>query len=123
MTDAEEALRTALAEGPTPGPWQIRMSRDKFGCTGCQVFVHTHAATCVAAEDYYPAAKYFPNTNEDGTYQPDERTDCDWHRVATARYIAAENPLAKQAILDDLNQAREESEQWERRARSLGWSD
>jgi hypothetical protein len=123
MTDAEKALRMRLVEGPQEGPWQIRMGRDKFGSTGYQVCAHTHAAMCIAAEDYYPSPKYFPDMDEDGFYQPDERIDCFGHRVATARYIAAANPLAMQAILDDLEHARREADRWEKRARSLGWSD
>lgn len=122
MTDAEKALRTALAEGLNDGPWQVRMTRDKQGCTSYQVVVHTHAGICVAAEDYYAPGK-FPRTDEDGYYQPDNSIDCAPHRVATARYIAAANPLAIQAILDDLDHSRKEVDRWEKRARSLGWSD
>jgi len=58
-----------------------------------------------------------------GYYQPDDRIDCFPHRVATARYIAAANPRAVQAILDDLDHCREGADRWEKRARSLGWSD
>ena len=122
MTPEEETLRQAITGRPTEGPWQIRMTHDKQGCTSYQVLVHTHAAICVAAEDYY-APDAFPNTDEDGYYQPDDRIDCSPHRVATARYIAAANPRAVQAILDDLDHCREGADRWEKRARSLGWSD
>jgi hypothetical protein len=122
MTEAEQALRTALAAGPKEGPWQVRMGRDRLGCTGYQIRVHTHAAICVTAEDYYLPGN-FPETDEDGYYQPDDRIDCYPHRVATARLIAAANPLAMRAILGDLDQARKDADRWEKRARSLGWSD
>lgn len=122
MGPQEEAIREALAAGPTAGPWQIRMGRDKWGLTGYQVFTHTHAAVCVAAEDYYALGKY-PAADEDGYYQPDKRIDCLPHRVASARYIAAANPQAVMELLDDLDRAREEAAEWEERARALGWQD
>lgn len=99
------------------------MDRDKFGSAGYQVCAHTHAAMCIAAEDSYPAPEYFPDTDEDGFYQPDERIDCFGHRVATARYIAAGNPLAMQAILDGRDHALEEADRRGKRARSLARSD
>jgi len=98
------------------------MARDKWGGTGYQVLTHTHAAVCVAAEDYYAHGEY-PAADEDGYYEPDERIDCLPYRVATARYIAATNPQAILAVLDDLDLAREEASQWEERARALGWQD
>jgi len=125
MTDheqAEQALRNAIAEKPIRGPWQVRMGRDKLGCTEYRILTHSHATICVAAEDYY-APGQFPETDDDGYYQPDSRIDCLPHRVATCRFIAAANPLAMQAILDALDRARDQAARWEKRARSLGWTD
>lgn len=118
MTPEEEALRQAIAERPTEGPWQIRMTHDKQGCTAYKVLMHTHAAICVAAEDYY-APGHFPDTDGDGYYQPDDRIDCFSDNIATARFIAAANPLAVKAILDELDRTRAEAERWETLATTL----
>jgi hypothetical protein len=122
MTEHEQALRTAIADKPIEGPWQVRMVRDKLGCTGYRILTHSHAAICVAAEDYY-APEDFPETDDDGYYQPDTRIDSFPHRIATGRFIAAANPVAMQAILDELDRARGQATRWEQRARSLGWPD
>lgn len=119
MTPEEEALRLAIAGRPTDGPWQIRMTHDKKGCTAYAVLMHSHAAICVAAEDYY-APGHFPGTDEDGYYQPDDRIDCLPDKVATARFIAAANPLALKAILDELDRTRSEALKWEKLATALG---
>ncbi len=122
MTEQEKAVRAALADRPTEGPWQVRLGSDRLGGAAYHILLHTHAAICVAAKDYYLPG-YFPDADEDGYYQPDDRLDCLPHGVATARYIAAANPAAMQAILDELDYAREDADRWEKRARSLGWSD
>ena len=118
MTPEEDALRQAIASNPTEGPWQVRITRDKQDGTSYQVLGHTHAAICVAAEDYYEPGK-FPNTDDDGYCQPDDRIDCFPHRVATARYISAASPSAMKAILDDLDRTRAEAVLWEKLVRKL----
>jgi hypothetical protein len=120
MTDYEQAIRNAIADEPIQGPWQVWMGRDKHGCTGYRILTHSHAAICVAAEDYY-APGHFPETDDDGYYQPDARMDCFAHRVATARYIAATNPQAIEALVRELDVAREHAKTWEQRAKTLGW--
>ena len=121
MTPEEQELRYAIAGRPTEGPWQVRIGHDNHGLTGYQVLTHTHAAVCVAAQDYY-AEGHLPNTDEDGYHIPDETIDCFPHRVATARYIAAANPQTIKSLIDDLDRTRAEAAAWENCARSLGWS-
>ena len=121
MTPEEQELRYAIAGRPTEGPWQVRIGHDNHGLTGYQVLTHTHAAVCVAAQDYY-AEGHLPDTDEDGYHMPDEAIDCFPHRVATARYIAAANPQTIKSLIDDLDRTRAEAAAWENCARSLGWS-
>ena len=70
MTPEEQELRYAIAGRPTEGPWQVRIGHDNHGLTGYQVLTHTHAAVCVAAQDYY-AEGHLPDTDEDGYHMPD----------------------------------------------------
>ncbi len=121
MTPEEQELRYAIAGRPTEGPWQVRIGHDNHGLTGYQVLTHTHAAVCVAAQDYY-AEGHLPDTDEDGYHMPNKTIDCFPHRVATARYIAAANPQTIKSLIDDLDRTRAEAAAWENCARSLGWS-
>jgi hypothetical protein len=122
MTQHEQQIREALDGKPLMGPWQVRMCHNNWGETGFRVLTHCRPSICVAAEDYY-APGCFPETDEDGYYQPDKRIDCLPHNVANVRYIAATNPEAMQAILDELDRVRDHAARWEQRARSLGWTD
>ncbi|MDQ0571523.1 hypothetical protein QFZ42_003357 [Variovorax paradoxus] len=87
---AERAIREALAAGPTTGPWMQAHRRNDEGLFNTEVFDHSSEA--IALLTWYP--KQMGN-GVTATY-----------REQNARYIAACNPEAMQALLAEVDRLR-----------------
>ena len=71
----------------TPGPWQVTMARYE-GMTTYRISYHCETGIAVDPRGYWEKG-YEPPVDFYGYFQPDENMDCDQHRVANARLIAA----------------------------------
>jgi hypothetical protein len=89
----------------TPGPWMVSMKRFD-GVTAYMIYNHIETAISCDKESYW-ASWYNPCTDYYGYYQPDHNMDCDHHKIATARLIAAAPEL-----FDVLERLEESSEYW-----------
>jgi hypothetical protein len=93
--DGEQAIRDALAAGPTPGPWLQAHRRDHDGWFNTEVFDAFGEA--IARLTWYP--KQMGN-GVTATY-----------RETNARLIAACNPETMRALLAELDRLRSASRQ------------
>ena len=71
----------------TPGPWQVTIQRFE-GVTTYRPMTHCETSIAVHPKEYWPDG-YQPPVDDYGYFQPDENMDCDEHRIANARLIAA----------------------------------
>jgi len=83
------------------GPWMVSMKRFG-GVTSYIICNHVETAISCDKESYW-ANWYEPCTDQYVYYQPYNNMDCEQHRIATARLIAAAPDLywALMMVLDD----------------------
>lgn len=95
MTPAEQAIRAALAAGPTPGPWMLETVQTSCGvCHKIGPFPGKQGGSpsrhaCMYAD--YPSVG----------------NPADAELLANARLMAACNPTNLRALLDELDRLRE----------------
>ena len=117
--DIEELKRLAEAANKAHGglPWQVTMARHD-SVTHYHIRGHCEPAIAVVKDEYWED-DYEPPVDFYGYIQPDERMDCDQARVDIARHVAAANPAAILALIQQrdellaaLKDARELVDDW-----------
>jgi hypothetical protein len=98
--------------------WQVTMVRNEHGVTHYHIRSHSEPGIAVIKDQYWED-DHIPPVDHYGYIQPDDRMDCDVFRVDTARLIAAANPAAILALIQQrdellaaLKDARELVDDW-----------
>ena len=111
-TEELKRLAEAVLKAYSGLSWQVTMVRDEHGVTHYHIRSHSEPGIAVIKDQYWED-DHIPPVDHYGYTQPDDRMDCDVFRVDTARLIAAANPAAILALIqqrDELLAALRESQ-------------
>jgi hypothetical protein len=106
-TSTEELKRLAEAANKAYGglPWQVTMTRPDGG-TCYSIRGHSEPGIAVDRSDYWED-DHHPPVDHFGYIQPDYYMDCSPARVDIARHIAAANPAAILALIQQRDELME----------------
>lgn len=117
-TEELKRLAEAVLKAYSGLSWQVTMVRNEHGVTHYHIRSHSEPGIAVIKDQYWED-DYIPSVDHYGYIQPDDRMDCDVFRVDTARLIAAANPAAILALIQQrdellaaLKDARELVDDW-----------
>ena len=117
-TEELKRLAEAVLKAYSGFSWQVTMVRDEHGVTHYHIRSHSEPGIAVIKDQYWED-DHIPPVDHYGYTQPDDRMDCDVFRVDTARLIAAANPAAILALIQQrdellaaLKDARELVDDW-----------
>ena len=117
-TEELKRLAEAVLKAYSGLSWQVTMVRNEHGVTHYHIRSHSEPGIAVIKDQYWED-DHIPPVDHYGYIQPDDRMDCDVFRVDTARLIAAANPAAILALIQQrdellaaLKDARELVDDW-----------
>ena len=97
-TEELKRLAEAVLKAYSGLSWQVTMARNEHGVTHYHIRSHSEPGIAVIKDQYWED-DHIPPVDHYGYIQPDDRMDCDVFRVDIARLIAAANPAAILALI------------------------
>ncbi len=117
-TEELKRLAEAVLKAYSGLSWQVTMVRNEHGVTHYHIRSHSEPGIAVIKDQYWED-DHIPPVDHYGYIQPDDHIDCDVFRVNIARLIAAANPAAILALIQQrdellaaLKDARELVDDW-----------
>ena len=106
-TEELKRLAEAVLKAYSGLSWQVTMVRNEHGVTHYHIRSHSEPGIAVIKDQYWED-DHIPSVDHYGYIQPDDRMDCDVFRVDIARLIAAANPAAILALIEQREAAHSE---------------
>ena len=117
-TEELKRLAEAVLKAYSGLSWQVTMVRNEHGVTHYHIRSHSEPGIAVIKDQYWED-DHIPPVDHYGYIQPDDRMDCDVFRVDIARLIAAANPAAILALIQQRDELLAALEQERKR---LDWA-